>query len=132
MKFLNELKEGDRIADIYLCKQKTSAVTKNGKSYDNVILQDKTGTMDAKIWDPNSPGIADFGVLDYIEVIGEVNSFMGSLQVNVKRVRVCREGEYEPANYLPVSEKSVDGMFTELLGLVGSIQKAFLYRTKAL
>ncbi|MBO4749107.1 MAG: HD domain-containing protein [Lachnospiraceae bacterium] len=126
MKFLNELKEGDRIADIYLCKQKTSAVTKNGKSYDNVILQDKTGTMDAKIWDPNSPGIADFGVLDYIEVIGEVNSFMGSLQVNVKRVRVCREGEYEPANYLPVSEKSVDGMFTELLGLVGSIQNTYL------
>ena len=126
MKFLNELKEGDRIADIYLCKQKTSAVTKNGKSYDNVILQDKTGTMDAKIWDPNSPGIADFGVLDYIEVIGEVNSFMGSLQVNVKRVRVCREGEYEPANYLPVSEKSVDGMFTELLGLIGSIQNTYL------
>lgn len=126
MKFLNELKEGDRISDVYLCKHKASAVTKNGKSYDNVILQDKTGTMDAKIWDPNSPGIAEFSALDYIEVVGEVNSFMGSLQVNVKRVRLCREGEYEPANYLPVSEKSVDGMFDELLGIIGSIQNTYL------
>jgi len=126
MKFLNELKEGDRISDIYLCKHKQSAVTKNGKSYDNVILQDKTGTMDAKIWDPNSPGIAEFDVLDYVEVVGEVNSFMGSLQVNVKRVRLCREGEYDPANYLPVSEKSIDGMFQELLGIIGSIQNTYL------
>ncbi|MBP5281937.1 MAG: HD domain-containing protein [Lachnospiraceae bacterium] len=126
MKYLNELKEGDRISDIYLCKHKASAVTKNGKSYDNVILQDKTGTMDAKVWDPNSPGIAEFDAMDYIEVVGEVNSFMGSLQVNVKRVRICREGEYNPADYLPVSEKSIDGMFSELLGIIGSIQNEYL------
>ena len=126
MKYLNELKEGDRISDIYLCKHKASAVTKNGKSYDNVILQDKTGTMDAKVWDPNSPGIAEFDAMDYIEVVGEVNSFMGSLQVNVKRVRICREGEYNPADYLPVSEKSIDVMFSELLGIIGSIQNEYL------
>ena len=126
MKYLNELKEGDRISDVYLCKHKQSAVTKNGKSYENVILQDKTGTMDAKVWDPNNPGIAEFDAMDYVEVIGEVNSFMGALQVNVKRIRVCREGEYNPADYLPVSEKSIDGLFQELLGLIGSIQNSYL------
>lgn len=126
MKYLNELKEGDRISDVYLCKHKASAVTKNGKSYENVILQDKTGTMDAKVWDPNNPGIAEFDAMDYVEVVGEVNSFMGALQVNVKRIRVCREGEYNPADYLPVSEKSIDGMFQELLGIIGSIQNKYL------
>ena len=45
MKYIKDLKEGDRVFDIYLCKHKQSAVTKNGKAYDNVILQDKTGTM---------------------------------------------------------------------------------------
>ena len=39
MRFLNELHEGDRINGIYLCKQKQSAVTKNGKPYENIILQ---------------------------------------------------------------------------------------------
>ena len=53
MKFIKDLKEGDRESDIYLCKHKQSAVTKNGKAYDNVILQDKTGTIDAKVWEPS-------------------------------------------------------------------------------
>ena len=57
MKYIKEYKEGDRVFDIYLCKHKQSAVTKNGKPYDTVILQDKTGTIDAKIWDPGSAGI---------------------------------------------------------------------------
>ena len=47
MKFIKELKEGDRVFDIYLCKHKQEAVTKNGKPYESVILQDKTGTIDA-------------------------------------------------------------------------------------
>ena len=75
MRFLNELHEGDRISGIYLCKQKQPAVTKNGKPYENIILQDKTGMMDGKIWDPNSLGIDDFDALDYIEVMGDVTSF---------------------------------------------------------
>ena len=63
MRFINELHEGDRVSGIYLCKQKQSAMTKNGKPYDNVILQDKTGVLDGKIWDPNSLGIDDFDTL---------------------------------------------------------------------
>ena len=70
MKFIKDYKEGDRVFDIYLCKHKQSAVTKNGKPYETVILQDKTGTVDGKIWDPNSAGIDDFDSLDYIEVYG--------------------------------------------------------------
>ena len=52
MKYIKDLKEGDRVFDIYLCKHKQSAVTKNGKPYETVILQDKTGTVDGKIWVP--------------------------------------------------------------------------------
>lgn len=126
MKFIKDYKEGDRVFDIYLCKHKQSAVTKNGKAYDNVILQDKTGTVDAKVWDPNSAGIEDFDTLDYIEVYGDVTSFQGALQVNVKRVRKCREGEFDPANYLPVSPFPIDDMMQELLGLIDSVQNSYL------
>lgn len=59
MKYIETIREGERISGIYLCKQRQSAVTKNGKSYENLILQDKTGVVDAKIWDPNSQGIDD-------------------------------------------------------------------------
>lgn len=126
MKFLKDYKDGDRFFDIYLCKHKVSAVTKNGKPYDSVILQDKTGTMDAKIWDPNSAGIAEFDVLDYIEVYGEVNNFQGTLQVNVKRVRKCSQQEIDPSNYLPVSKYNIEEMYQELLGYVESVKNSYL------
>lgn len=126
MKFLKDYKEGDRVFDIYLCKHKQSAVTKNGKPYDTVILQDKTGTVDAKIWDPNSAGIDDFDSLDYIEVYGDVTSFQGAMQINVKRIRLCHEGEYDPANYLPVSKKDITVMYKELLGYIGSIENSWM------
>lgn len=126
MRFLNELHEGDRINGIYLCKQKTSAVTKNGKPYENVILQDKTGIMDGKIWDPNSLGIDDFDALDYIDVMGDVTSFAGAMQLNIKRVRKASEDEYDPADYLPVSENSTDDMYSQLTAFINSVKNPYL------
>lgn len=126
MRFLNELHEGDRISGIYLCKQRQSAVTKNGKPYDSIILQDKTGVIDGKIWDPNSSGIDDFDTLDYIDVMGDVTSFAGALQVNIKRVRKAAEDEYNPADYLPVSENSTDDMYGQLLNMANSVKNPFL------
>ena len=126
MKYIKDFKEGDRIFDIYLCKHKQPAVTKNGKAYENVILQDKTGTIDAKVWEPNNPGIGDYDTMDYIEVYGDVTNFLGALQVSVKRIRVCREGEYNAADYLPVSSKNIDEMYKELVSLIRSIQNSYL------
>ena len=126
MKFIKDYSDGDRVFDIYLCKHRVSAVTKNGKPYESLILQDKTGTLDAKIWDPNNPGIAEFDALDYIEVYGEVTSFQGALQVNVKRIRKCQEGEYDPADYLPVSKFDIETMYQELLGYIQGIENPYL------
>lgn len=126
MKYIKDFKEGDRVFDIYLCKHKQSAVTKNGKPYENVILQDKTGTIDAKVWEPNNPGISDYDALDYIEVYGDVNNFQGALQVNVKRIRVCSAEEYNPADYLPVSSKGIEPMYKELKAIIGTLQNQYL------
>lgn len=126
MKYIETLHEGDRISDIYLCKFKQAATTKNGKAYDNLIIQDKTGVLDAKIWDPNSSGIEDFDMLDYIEVYGEVTSFQGALQVNVKRIRKAREGEYETKDYFPVSSKDIEMMYKEIMNYIKSIENTYL------
>ncbi len=126
MKYLKDLKDGDRVSDIYLCKFKQASVTKNGKNYVNVILQDKSGTMDAKVWDPNSAGISEFDAMDYIEVYGDVSSFQGTLQISVKRTRNCGEGEYEPGDYLPTSAKDMDQMYKELLDMIQRTKNEYL------
>ena len=128
MKYIKELFEGCRVSGVYLCKHKQSAVTKNGKAYENVILQDKTGTIDAKIWDPNSNGIDDFDSLDYIEIMGDVNSFAGALQISIKRVRVAMEDEYDPADYLPVSKYNIEEMYGKLIEMIDTVKNPYLHR----
>ena len=120
MKFIGNLREGDRTNDIYLCKQKQALRSKTGKNYFSLILQDKTGTIDAKIWDLSN-GINHFEAMDYIQIEGEVTIFQGSLQLNVRRVRIADEREYNPQDYLPCSRFSVNDMYKELLGFVDSI-----------
>ena len=126
MKYIESFRDSDNISDIYLIKNKQSAVTKNGKPYESLILQDKTGTIDAKIWEPNSAGIEDFEVLDYVQIGGSVTSFNGALQVSVKRARKCREGEYDPADYLPVTSKNIDEMFGSVLKYIEDLKSPYL------
>ena len=126
MKYISSLREGERINDIYLVKTKQPALTKAGKPYDNVILQDKTGTLDAKIWDPGSVGIDEFEALDYVAITGDITSFQGNLQCSIKRARKVSEGEYNPSDYLPVSEKNIDDMYNELMSLINSIGNTYL------
>ena len=126
MRFINTLREGDVIRSIYLCKNKRSAETRNGKPYDNLVLQDKTGTLDGKVWDPNSGGIADYDEMDFIEVFGEVVSYNNNLQLNIKQLRKPYEDEYNAADYMPTSEKGVDSMYDELLSFVKQIENKYL------
>ena len=73
-------------------------------------------------------GIGEFGEMDYAEVSGEVITFQGHLQLNVRRARLCHEGEYDPANYLPVSDRNIDDMFRTILKFVDSIENPYLNR----
>ena len=77
---IDSFREGMHVSDVYLCKNKQIALTKNGKEYGNLVLQDKTGTVDAKIWDLGSPGVGNFETLDYVYVDADVTMFMGAKQ----------------------------------------------------
>lgn len=128
MKYLADIREGDSISDVYLCKYKVQAETRNGKPYYNVILQDKTGTMDAKVWEINSDGIADFDVMDYIYVYGDVSRYQGALQASLKRIKVARDNEYIASDYLPVSPLGIDNMYTDLKAVIETVKNPHLNR----
>lgn len=126
MRYIETFHEGNHISDIYLCKTKQIQLTKTGKEYGNLILQDKTGTIEAKIWDLSSPGIGEFDAMDYVHIEADVTLFQNANQLNVRRIRTAREGEYVEADYLPVSKKEIGKMYEELLGFVRSVKNPWL------
>lgn len=131
MKFIESFREGMHVSGVYLCKTKQIALTKNGKEYGSLTLQDKTGTVDSKIWELNSPGISDFSAMDYVCVDADVTLFQGSFQLNIKRIRKADEGEYNPADYLPVTGKDITQMHHELTQFITSIRNEPLRKLAA-
>ena len=125
MRYIETLREGERIQEIYLCRQRTTAMTKTGKEYENVSLQDKTGSLDAKIWDPHSMGIDEFDALDYVEVNGDVTVFNGQTQLSIKRARKISETDVDPTNYLPCTNKNIDEMMMELTKFIAGVNNPY-------
>ena len=126
MLFIKEFNDGDKISGIYYCKTKVNAVTKNGKNYGNLVLQDKTGFIDAKVWEPNSAAIGEYDAGDYIDIVGDVSVYNGQKQVSVKRLRKADETEYDLNNYVPHSRYSVDELYKALMGYMDKIEDPYL------
>ena len=92
MRYINELSEGENIIEHYLCKKKNTLKSRAGKSYLSLVLQDKTGTVDAKVWELNN-NIQSFDENDFIKIDASVLTYQNELQLNVKKIRRSHEGE---------------------------------------
>lgn len=122
MQFINKLKDGDDLKSIYHIKTKSQATAKTGKEYFNVQLSDKTGIIDAKIWDVNSPGIEEFKAGDYAEIEGDVISYNNQLQVKIARLRVADKDEVKSENYFATSKYDKNDLAKELDGFINEIK----------
>ena len=125
MRYINEYREGDFCKGIYLCKSKQVLTARTGKTYYSLILQDKTGSVDCKVFDINS-GIYEFEAHDYIEVNGQVSSFQGNIQWKLARIRKCDEGEYNIEDYMMASKYDRDDMYKELMRIMSTVKNEYL------
>lgn len=127
MRYINELREGEQVAEVYLCKQSQVLKARTGKNYLALTLQDKTGTLDAKMWEIG-PGAANIEAMDYVKVEGAVTTYQNSNQLNIRRIRKADEGEYDVSDYMPVTTSDPKAMFAELKKLMDSVKEPHLNR----
>ena len=127
MRYLNELKENERVLEHYFCKQKNTLKTKNGRDYYSLKLQDKTGVVDAKVWELHSD-IGDFDEGDVIKIDGLVLLYNGETQIKINRIRKSLEGEYELGEFMPRTEKDIDQLYEQLLGYIDSVTEPKLQK----
>lgn len=127
MRFIRDLREGENLREIYLCKTTQSLQTKAGKTYYALTLQDKTGLLDGKVWDITG-AIEHYEAGDFIQVEGRIIIFQDKPQLNISRIRKAREGEYNPADYMPCSEYDIEGMYKELMAFGAQIKEPHLQK----
>lgn len=125
MIYINELNDKDSVREIYLVKKVTDGTAKNGNAFQTVTLQDKTGTIDGKIWDLNSNGIGEFDEGDFALVGADVKLFNGAKQLTIKMIRKANEGEYDEGDYFPRSAIEPGTMYRELSAMIDSISSEY-------
>lgn len=125
MKFIKDIKEGDSIVGVYFCKMKNELKSKSDRPYYSLVLQDRTGILDGKVWDTNSNGIEDFEAGDLIQVQGQVNKYQSALQLSIIRIKKCSVDDYNLNDYIPTSKYDRDEMFHELMKILGTIKGSF-------
>lgn len=125
MRYLKDIRDGEQIIGHYLCKQKQNLKSRNGKPYISLKLQDKTGFVDGKIWDINSD-IDEFEENSFIKIDGVVSVYQGEYQISIKRLRLSLEGEYDPMDYIPCTDRDIKGMIEKLNEYIDKVENIYL------
>jgi len=125
MKYIKDIREGERVLEYYLCKKKENRESKAGKTFLSLKLQDKTGVIDAKVWDITHD-IGQFEEGDIIKIDGQSNFFQNEMQIKVFKLRKSREGEYEPTDYIPCSKQDIEEMYKKVKNIIKSLKNPFV------
>jgi 3'-5' exoribonuclease len=123
--FVSELVPGRRINTIFLLHSKERRNTRNGSAYLDFDFRDATGAVRGKLWDCDRITL-DFEVDDIVEVDGCVESYQGILQISVREIRRCADGDFRLFDFLPRSKQDPDQMYAALLSRIQSEPEGFL------
>jgi len=124
---LAAFEEGRLFDGYFLVLAKQHATTKSNKPYINLTLGDKTGPIEARIWDPSDPRIAkEFERGDMVKVRGCASRYNERMQLKVDQIRVALSGEVDKADMLPSTTQDVATLWRLLVGFVDSVTNPHL------
>ncbi len=123
-KFVSQITAGEAIQDLFLLAEKNLAQKRDGNSFLTITLADRTGQIRGVVWDHLEKAAAKVG--DFVQVQAAANEYRGTLQLVVKSLTTVPVLEVNPADFLPVTSRDVEQMFTRLRSLTDSIASPFL------
>lgn len=127
--WIKELSENDMISnEVFIVLKKAIPVSKNNKPYMNLILGDKTGQIDTRVWDHIEKYKGLFEQGDYIKVTGTVTSYQGSKQLIVKYLEAVKDDEMAIEDFLPTSDYDLEEMTNSLFEFINSVENPFIQK----
>ncbi len=125
MRYISDLKIDETVVEHYLCKKKQTLKSRAGKNYLSLLLQDKTGTINAKVWELNNQ-IQSFEENDFIKIDGTVLSYQNEPQLNIRKIRRSEEGEYNPMDYIPSTDKNIEELYKKIVNIINSLENQYI------
>jgi len=124
--FVAELKEGDRVEDLFLIKQVKLGETKAGKPYLVLSVMDKSGEVSGPVWD-NALELQKICVAgEVVRLSATVQSYRDSLQLRIEGIAQVSQAEIDLGHFYPTSPRDIRKMADEVQGFIQSIGNPFL------
>jgi 3'-5' exoribonuclease len=124
--FIRDIKAGDFVDEVFVLAEKNLSRKKDGTAYLSLTAADKTGILKGVMWD----NLGRFGEEacsgDFVRITGNVSEYRGTLQLVVKSASIIKPEEVDPTDFLPATERDVEGMFNRLVQLVETLRTPHL------
>ena len=122
--FISECSQQENkvITSSFVVVSKQVKPKKTGEPYLALTLGDRSGQIEAKMWDNVEEFIDTFDQDDFLKIKGLINKYKNRFQLTIHKLRRMQEGEIDFADYLPKTKKNIDELWASLLEFVASLQ----------
>ena len=124
--YVNELEANRVINSSFLVHSKEVRQKKSGELYLSLLLGDRTGELDAKMWDNVAEVVEAFDRDDFVRVKGLIQIFHNRPQLTIHKMRRLDDSEVDFVDYFPASQRNPDEMWQELRGIVQAMENVHL------
>jgi 3'-5' exoribonuclease len=124
--FVSDLGAEQTITSYFLVNEKEIRNSRAGKAYLRLDLGDRSGTIEAVMWDQFEASAKDIGRGDVVKVNARVESYRGKLQLTLQQLRLAKPEEVELADYFPHTKEDVGKLWAQLLEFANSIENPWL------
>ena len=126
--FVADLKPDTAITSYFLVSEKELRTTRDGKYFLRLTLADRSGSIEARLWDNADEVAASFAQDDIVKVQARVENYRNKLQISVDRLRRAEPAEIELADYFAHTAENVDDLFKRLMAHVDAVANPWLHR----
>ena len=118
--------ENQTITSLFVVAVKQVKSKKSGELYLSLVLADRSGQLQANMWDNVNEAIAGFEQDDFVKVKGVVHKYNGRWQLTVHKMRKLGDSEIDYSDYLPKTPKDVEQLWQTLCSYVDTLENPWL------
>jgi 3'-5' exoribonuclease len=123
--WIKDIKENDKVRGDYLVATKTVGQTRQGNSFLTLTLTDKTGTIEARVWDKVEELSGQFREHDVVTISGLASTYRNQVQIQIHELKQ-NTSSVDPAMFQESTPKDIPTMLSELKGLVHKMENSNL------
>jgi len=129
MEGIATLKVGETVEQYLLIKQAVKGVTTAGKPFLTLIFQDKSGSIEAKLWDAGEEQVQLYPAGSIVYIGGEIQDYRGKMQLRIKQIRPIREDEnIQVSDLVQSSETPKEELYEELQSYLFELRNPAIQR----